>query len=94
MTLGAGSGNPWRLNQLKRWPRFIEYIGIEEFKAVQIKFDATPRMGFQQIAEIISQLGFGQIINFIIEIGTDAPHGAGIGLDVRRQLSCPGALPH
>ena len=38
-------------------------------------------MGFQQIAEIISQLGFGQLVNVVIEIRTDAPHGAGIGFD-------------
>jgi hypothetical protein len=37
-------------------------------------------MGFQQIAEIIGQLRFGQIIKVIIEIRTNAPHCAGIGV--------------
>ena len=38
-------------------------------------------MGFQQIAEIIGQLGFGQIINLIIEIRANALNSSGIGLD-------------
>jgi hypothetical protein len=37
-------------------------------------------MRFQQIAEIIGQLNFGQIVNLIVELSADAPHGTGIGL--------------
>jgi hypothetical protein len=59
----------------------IEYIGIEEFKAVQIEFNATPGMRFQQKAEIIGQLGIRQVVNLMVEIRIDTPHGTGIGLN-------------
>jgi hypothetical protein len=71
---------PWRFDQLKHWPGLIQNVGIEEFKTVQIKLNATPGVRFQQVAEIIGQLGFGQIVNLIVEISADAPHGTGIGV--------------
>jgi hypothetical protein len=54
---------------------------VVKLDTIQIEFDATPGMRFQQIAEIIGQLEFGQIINLIIEIRADASNGSGIGLD-------------
>ena len=56
-------------------------MGIEELQAVDIELGGCPRMGLQQVCEVVEQLGFGEVIQPIIEIGADAPDGAGVGVD-------------
>ena len=54
---------------------------VEELQAVEIELHGTPRMRFQEIGEILGELGFGEILDTVVEVGADAPDGAGIGLD-------------
>jgi hypothetical protein len=58
----------------------MQHMGIIELEAVQIELDRTPGMRRLQISEIIGQLGFGQLINVLIEILANAANGAGVGL--------------
>ena len=74
-TLGSG-----RLDQAGSGLRFMQHMGIIELEAVQIELDRTPGMRRLQIGEIIGQLGFGQLINVLIEILANAANGAGVGL--------------
>ena len=38
-------------------------------------------MGCEPIGQLVQQLLFGQIVDATVKIGTDRPHGTGIGLD-------------
>jgi hypothetical protein len=51
-------------------------MGVEELQSVQVQFDRAPRVGGQQIGEIV-----GQRIDPVLEIVAGPAEGAGISLD-------------
>lgn len=71
----------WRLDQADTSPRFMQYMGIEEFEAVQIELNGTPGVRLQQFREVIGQLLFGQIVDLVVEIRTDASYRAGLSFN-------------
>ncbi len=56
-------------------------MGVEELQAVEIELRGTPGVGLQEIGEVLGELGLGEILDAVVEVGADAPDGAGIGLD-------------
>jgi hypothetical protein len=51
----------------------MQYPGVEEFQAIEIKLDAAPGVLFQKIVEIIEQLVSAKAVNPAIEIVADTP---------------------
>ena len=70
-----------RIDQLHRDPGLAQDMRVEELQAVKIELHRTPRMRFQEIGEVLEKLRFGEILDTVVEVGTDAPNGAGISLD-------------
>ena len=58
----------------------MERMGVVKYEAIEIELDGAPGVRTEQIDEVVGQLLFGQLIELIIEILTDAADGAGIGL--------------
>ena len=52
-----------------------------EFQAVQIEFDGAPGVRANQVAKVVGELGFGQGVDVVGKVVTDAPNGAGFRLN-------------
>ena len=52
-----------------------------ELEAVEIELDGAPRVGADQVAEIVGELYRREIVQAVIEILPHAPNGATIGID-------------
>ncbi len=48
-------------------------MGVEELQAVPIQLDGAPRVAIEQVVEIGRHLRFGQLIEVMIKIITQAP---------------------
>lgn len=75
---GQNIRNPgclWRFDQGDVLPGFVQYSGVKELQAIQIKLDRTPGMAFQKFVEIIKQLIGCKLVNPAIEIVSDTPDG-------------------
>jgi hypothetical protein len=70
-----------RLDQIDLDPWLVEYMGVVELEPVEIELDRAPGVGREQIGKIIGQLLFGQVIDVVLEIITDAANCATIGFD-------------
>lgn len=70
-----------RFDQMGHDPGFVQDVGGVELQAIQIKFDCAPGVGLDQVAEIVGQLGFGEVVDLVGEVSAQAPDGAGISLD-------------
>ena len=70
-----------RLNQVHVRPGLLQHMGVKELQAIQIEPDRAPGMRLQQIGEIRHQLLLGEVRDFMLEEGPDAPNRPGIGLD-------------
>ena len=53
----------------------------EELQAVEIELDRAPRVGADQVAEILGQLRFRQGVDAVIEIPAQAADGATVGIN-------------
>ncbi|MDP2829920.1 MAG: hypothetical protein Q8O37_15110 [Sulfuricellaceae bacterium] len=56
-------------------------MGGVELQAIQVKFDRAPGVALDQVAEIVGQLGFGEVVDLVGEVSAQAPDGAGVGVD-------------
>ena len=56
-------------------------MGVIELEAIQVEFNGTPGVRFQQISKIINQLLPGEIIDFMIKIVANAADGTRVGLN-------------
>ena len=54
---------------------------VVELEPVQIELDRTPGVRLGQVAEVLGQLALGQIVDLLIELGSDPANGARIGFD-------------
>lgn len=52
-----------------------------ELEAVEVEFDGAPRVRTDQVAEILGELRFGEIVDLLGEIPAQAPDGAGVSVD-------------
>jgi hypothetical protein len=78
--IGQALGLGW-LDQIDIDPGVTEHMGVVELEPVEIELDRAPRVGREQIRKIIGQLLFGQVINVVLKIITDASDGTGISLN-------------
>ena len=62
-------------------PGLVQHVDGVELEAVQIELDCAPGVAGDEVAEVVGQLGFGQVVDAVREILTHAPDGAGIGID-------------
>ena len=54
---------------------------VVELQPVQIELDRTPGVRSHQVAEVVGELGYGQIVNLMVKVVTDSADGPGLGLD-------------
>ena len=59
----------------------MQYLGVEEFQTIEIKFDAAPGVLFQKFVEIIEQLVGAKAVNPAIEIVADTPDCPGVRIN-------------
>jgi hypothetical protein len=70
-----------RLDQIDIDSGLVEYMGVVELEPVKIEFDHASGVCREQIGKIFGQLLFGQVIDVVLEIITDAANCATIGFD-------------
>jgi len=63
------------------FPGFMQYPGIKEFQAIEIKLDAAPGVLFQKFVEIIEQLVGAKVVNPAIKIVADMPDCHGVHIN-------------
>ena len=62
-------------------PGLAQNVGVVELEAIQIQFDCAPRVGLDQVAEVVGQLGFRELVDPLGKVPAQAPDGAGVGFD-------------
>lgn len=70
-----------RLDQMGHHPGLAQDVGGVKLEAIQVQLDGAPGVGLDQVAEVIGQLGFGEVVDLVGKIPAQAPDGAGIGVD-------------
>ncbi len=75
-TLGFG-----RLDQVGHGLALMQNVGGIELQAIEVELDRALGVALNQVAEIIGQLGLGEVIDLVAEVVAQAPDGAGIGVD-------------
>ena len=53
----------------------------EELQTVEVEFDGAPGVRLDQLAEVVNEVGLRQGVDVVVEVGTDAPNGAGVGVN-------------
>lgn len=69
------------LDQVRHRPGLLQYMGGEELRPYRSSLDRAPRVGADQLAEVLGQLRFGEGVDAVIKIAAQAPDGASIGVD-------------
>lgn len=59
----------------------MQDVGGVELQAVEVELDRAPGVGLDQVAEIVGQLGLGEVIDLVVEVVVQAPDGADLGVD-------------
>jgi hypothetical protein len=70
-----------RLDQVGHCPRLLEHMRGEELQAVEVELDRAPRVGADEVAEILGELRLGERLDAVVEIRAQAPDSAGVGVD-------------
>lgn len=76
-----------RLDQAGRHPGLAQDMFVIELQSVQVELDRTPGVRGHQIAEVVGELGCGQIVNLLGEVIADSADSPGIGLNGLRLQS-------
>ena len=56
-------------------------MGVVELQSIEVELDRAPGVALEQVGEVVGQLGLGQIIDLVVEVGPDTADGTGVGLD-------------
>ena len=56
-------------------------MGGVELQAIEVEFDGAPGVRANQVAEVVGELLLGQGVDVLGKVATDAPNGAGVGVD-------------
>jgi len=62
-------------------PGFTQNMQGVELEAIQIELDRAPGMRGNQVAEVVGQLRWRQVVNSVVKVVTHAPDGARISID-------------
>ena len=83
-----------RFDDIDPVPWSVQDMTIEELQTAALELDCAPRVGFEQIGEVLAHLLGAQIVRTAVEIRRRAPYGTGVsvlrGLGLSLQLQ--GAL--
>ena len=66
-----------------RWhpPGLAQHVQGVELQAVQVVLDRAAGVGGDQVAEVVGELGPGQVVDLVVEILAHAPDGARVDVD-------------
>ena len=69
-----------RLDQIGHRPRLAQHVGGVELQAVEVELHSAPRVGLDQVAEILGQLCFGEIVDPVAKVLAQPPDGPAVGV--------------